>query len=409
MFLCFTSYSQSNSYQTKAFTPKIKTIQIFQRGWQMSYPIIELNSDSRVELRFDELVDDAKNYTYKIVHCNADWTKSDISEFDYLEGFQENQLENYEFSLNANIMYVHYNLEIPNEDIKLKISGNYIIEVLDEDSNIVVTARFCVVEQTIEILGAVKRCRFDKSETHQKFDFKINPKDLEVSNAFSELKVVVAQNNRWSTALKNLKPVFIRDKFLIYEYDEDKGIFPGNNEFRKFDITNLTFNGLQIKNIDKRGANHFVELYADPIKQYKDYEFVNDINGKTLIKVHNREDSHVGADYVYVDFKLPYIRKRADGDFYVIGNFNNWQCDSLNKLTFNYDENAYKLRMFLKQGYYNYMYAFKNKEGEIINFLTEGSHDETENDYLIYVYYRGFADRYDKLVGFALFNNIKKI
>ena len=115
------------------------------------------------------------------------------------------------------------------------------------------------------------------------------------------------------------------------------------------------------------------------------------------------------SDYVYVHFNLPYSVPQVDGDFYVCGALSNWECNVENRMTYNFETKTYELELLLKQGYYNYEYAFV-REGSLFPDATfiEGSFFETENDYVVYVYLSTFTSRYDRLIGFQFLNSVRK-
>jgi hypothetical protein len=66
--------------------------------------------------------------------------------------------------------------------------------------------------------------------------------------------------------------------------------------------------------------------------------------------------------------------------------------------------------MLLKQGWYNYEFEFL-KNGEQIGTTGpfEGNHYETENDYVVLIYYRNPRERYDRLIGSAIQNTLNRI
>jgi hypothetical protein len=87
------------SYRDEVFADNIMTVQLHVKGWEMSYPVIELGSRDELVLSFDDLDGDIKNYQYTIIHCNADWTRSTLFQSDYMDGFYENPLDNYRLIL----------------------------------------------------------------------------------------------------------------------------------------------------------------------------------------------------------------------------------------------------------------------------------------------------------------------
>ncbi|MCX6258950.1 MAG: DUF5103 domain-containing protein [Bacteroidia bacterium] len=398
-------------YTDHIYKNNIKTAEIYREGWELSYPYIELNSADKIKLSFDDLDGGTKNYWYKLIHCDADWEPSDINYSDCIDGFEFNQINDNKFSFNTLCQYTHYNLSIPNDDVKLKISGNYIIEVLEDfdETKIVLTRKFYVVEYRMVVDAEVKRASLiDLKKTHQEVDFTIN-KDASVSDPYGEIKVFLLQNNRWDNAISGLKPVFIKDNQLIYNYNEEN-TFAGGCEFRYFNCNSVRFQSERVKGIVYEPPYYHFNLLPDPKLTFNVYSYHEDINGKFQVDVENGDDKEREADYVNVTFTLPYDAPVVKGNIYVSGSFTFWNFDTLNQMKYDYVEKAYKLTLFLKQGYYNYQYLYV-KDGTTTGdvSLTEGSHYETENDYIILVYFHDVSIRYDKLTGLKIVNSLKKL
>ena len=122
-------FNKKYTYIDKIFKKNIKTVLCFQKNQNLSIPIINLKSDEKISLIFDDHNDNMSNYFYKIIHCNANWLKSDLMESDYIDGFFKNEIYDYELSFNTIKKYINYNLELPNENVDFLKSGNYIIAV----------------------------------------------------------------------------------------------------------------------------------------------------------------------------------------------------------------------------------------------------------------------------------------
>ena len=106
---------------------------------------------------------------------------------------------------------------------------------------------------------------------------------------------------------------------------------------------------------------------------------------------------------------MPFDNPTPEGNFYVLGKLTNWKLDKVNRMTYNYKRFGYECNLYVKQGYYNYLYAFlkdKSKAGD--ETLMEGNHWETENDYTIYVYHRQRGTFYDQLVGVKRLNSVRR-
>jgi hypothetical protein len=378
----------------------------------MSYPVIELGGKEELILSFDDLDGDVKNYQYIILLCNADWTPSSLFQADYIDGFHENQLDNYRFSFNTFIPYTHYSLSIPNHDVSLKLPGNYIIKVykdFDQD-RVVLTRRFMISESRVSINARVHRpqlpMRFD---SHQQITFSLLHRDLPVIDPYSELQVYLVQNGRQDTAIKGIKPMFIRPGEIVYEHEE-RLVFPAGNEFRNFDTKSLRYQTEFLRNIDFFGGFNHVELHPSLPRQFSRYFSHHDINGRFLIRNEEGRNPSVDADYVMVYFTLPWEVPIDNGNVYVLGALSDWDFKSSNQMTYNYEARAYELSMLLKQGYYNYQFAYIQDGASVADAsLFEGNFFETENDYFIMVYHRPPGSRHDRLVGTRQVNSRNQV
>src|SRR3990172_2462469 len=275
-------------FENYIYKDNIKTALLHKEGWQLSFPVIELNSNEKVKLSFDDLDAGTKNYYYTIIHCSADWEPSEIRETEYIEGFTENQISDYKYSFNTMQNYTHYNLIIPNEDISITKSGNYLLKVfLNKDpENVVLSGRFMVVDRKVTIQAKVKQATSvnDRNYKHE-IDFTIIHTGYDIADPYGDIKVIITQNDRWDNAIKNLKPLFVRNNELIYDHDEDN-VFPAGNEYRHFDIKSLRYQSERIKKIMYEQSdtlpvkkNH-VYLLDDESRSFKRYSTDRDINGK---------------------------------------------------------------------------------------------------------------------------------
>lgn len=389
----------------------IKTSRCYKTGWEMSLPIIDLNSDETVYIEFDDFKNEIRDFYYEIRHCDANWDFSDLPEYEYIEGFNLNAISNYNYSFNTLIPFIHYSLEIPNQDVELKVSGNYILFVYDtyEKDNLVFSKTFRVYEPLVSIEASAHQAKvIDYMETSHEVDVTVDIGELQVSDPYAEIKLTIQQNNRRDNAIEDLKPLFIKDNLLIYDYDREN-LFNGLSEFRYFDIKSIRYQSEKIAKIDyKNNVNH-IYLYADEKRTFKRYLYEQDINGKYIIEIQEADEESVEADYVWVYFTLFFEEPILTGNLYVAGELFDWNFTTNNRMNYNFEKKAYELKALLKQGYYNYLYAFleDNKHEADFTFI-EGNHFQTENDYIIYVYQRDLSYNYDKLVGYKIVNSIMK-
>ncbi|WP_320019830.1 DUF5103 domain-containing protein [Labilibaculum manganireducens] len=398
-------------YFNEIIKKSIHTVQMHPVNWELTEPIIELNGDNQLLFSFDDITENIQDYSYKIIHCTSDWHNSGLSEFDFIDGFTENQIQDYEHSFTTNIGFIHYSLKIPNNEIQLKLSGNYILEIYEDfdPEKVIIRQRFMLLDSKVEIKGDVKHpIAIDLRETHQEVDFSILHPNFNIDNPHADLQVVLTQNGRLDGSEKNLKPLFIRKNELVFDY-EMENVFPGGNEFRNFDLKSLRYQTRYIKEITKENEQTNVLLTAGNNRHFKQYIYEQDLNGRFLIDVQERDEPSTEADYCNVTFWLPFDNEIKHGDLYVYGNFCNWTCSDKNKMEYDFDTGSYRKTIFLKQGYYNYQYALleNGKKTPDLTYI-EGSHWETENNYVIYVYYHDIALNYDMLIGCQTLNSTAK-
>jgi len=394
----------------RVIQPNIKTILFHRNGWDMSPPLLTLNTDEKLKLSFDDLDGDFKEYIYTIIHCDANWESSELRKDEYIDGYYEDYIYNYSTSLNTIVPFTHYELIFPTDDLVPKLSGNYILKVfLEKEDSLYFTRRFMLMEPKVSIEGKVKQATMLQDRNYkQEVDFSIHTGGYRIVNPYKDLKVILQQNGRWDNTITNLKPkMIISDKF-DYDYDTEN-VFDGGNEFRTFDIKSLTYYTEFIKRIENTNIGYEVYLQDGERKTFTIYKTEDDINGQMKIKTEDFQITETEAEYVNVHFFLPYSVPMVDAEIYIIGQLTDWRFSDESKMTYDYKRKGYVKTMLLKQGYYNYHYILKYHNQIIgdVSFI-EGSHSETENTYTIYVYNRELGAMYDMLIGVKHLNSLSE-
>ncbi len=399
-------------YSDNVFDNRIKTVLLHREGWELSYPIIGLKSDDRLLLKFDLLGDNIETFCYTIIHCSKDWEESDIFRNDYTDGFDDNPVEEYRTSFNTTINYIHYSLAIPNEKMTIKLSGNYILKVFPEGrpGEPVLTRRFMVTEDAVSISADVHRPRMTSaSNSSQQVDFTIRYQGDNIRDPRNNIYSFILQNGRWDRIASNLVPDFIGNNELRYSSLSENNIFPGGNEFRYFDIKSIRYQSEYVKSIDFLDRDYHVRLTPSENREFKPYFYWQDFNGRYIVAYQEGRNPDTDADYVNVYFSLPSKNPVPGGKLFVSGAFSNWTLNENNLMVYNPASSSYESIILLKQGWYNYEYAFLPEGSETTVTKFEGDHYETENDYTILVYYRNPRDRYDRLAGSLTLNTLNRI
>ena len=390
-------------YADHIYKSSIHTVQLYKKGAVLSYPVLSLNSSVPLQLSFDDLSEDPGEYSYKIIHCEDDWTPSNITMSDYIDGFDYQDIQKYEYSFNTLVSYIHYSIDFPNEDLKILLSGNYLLVVFEnhDEEQVVLTRRFWVVENQIVVEGTVKPSNLPVyKKTHQQVELTIKYGNLNTngSNISQYLNVVIVPNNRWALKREHFQPTFIKDNALVYQYN-DSMLFPGYNEYRYFETKSERYKSMNVSTITYRPPYYHFYLFPDQVRNFKQYTYHKDINGQYVVDVQEADNPATEADYVYVHFLLPYAVPLDDGDIYLSGAMVDWEKSETSKMKYDMTQKAYVKDLLLKQGHYNYCYTFwKNGSARPDDMLIEGSYYETTNDYWVYVYYKNPTERYTRLM-----------
>ena len=399
-------YYQQNHlrYSDFIYQSDIQSVLLFREGWEMTRPVITLNSDEQLHLAFDDITGVLDNINATFVHCTSDWQPSDLGYPEFVDGLMEDFVVEYDYSRNTRQRYIHYDYVFPNENIKFTKSGNYLLLVYrnGDQEDLLLTRRFLVRENRVTVVPEIKPAtNVDDRRYKQEVDFSIrHNSNYPLTNPYVDVKVVLLQNFRWDNAKTKMKPVFAKNNELIYD-DDEINVFNGGNEFRPLDFKDIGYYTAQVARLERKGDENYIYLNTDKKRTFQVYLDQQDINGRRLITIDDRNTvGAVDADYGYVHFTLAYHELIPKGDLYVFGELSDWACRTKNKMVFNPEKQVYECTLFLKQGYYNYAYALiRDGEQEADLSFIEGSHSQTENEYTILVYHRSVTDDYERLVG----------
>lgn len=389
--------------RNEIFVSNIASLQVVANdNWQSPLPIITLDGikgDEKVNISFDELSHLYHRYSYIIEHCEADWSPSqELIESDYMEGFASgNTIDEYEQSVNTNTQYTHYSLTIPNDRCRPKMSGNYTVTIIDEEDNAqILKACFLVTEQTMKSeMTQTSNTDIDINKSHQQISMKLNFGSNRVTSPNTQIKTVVLQNGRWDNAVKNAQPQYVKTDGLVWDHNR-KLIFPGGNEYRKFETLDPTHPTMGIERVSWDGNAYHAWTFTDEPRP--NYLYDEDADGVFCIRNSDNVENDIESEYILTHFTLK--TSRQPGEVFINGSMTQDRFDNKFRMTWNENDGLYEAVVPLKQGYYNYQYLTRNVDGSITVLPSEGSFYQTENSYQLLVYFRGQGERTDRLVNY---------
>ncbi|WP_242155386.1 DUF5103 domain-containing protein [Aestuariivivens sediminis] len=391
-FLVFTQVQEVNP------PDYIKTIYFKGNTPESQLPVLKLGE--YLVLEFDALNGNEDDYYYKITHYDFDWTPSKLVQSEYMDGFDNQRIRNYENSFNTYQIYSHYKLTIPNKQTrKLKVSGNYLISIFDSYGDLVFSRKFMIYEPKANVGVTLKRSRdLRYIDQKQRVEIVISPINMLLNNPKQTVNTLIVQNNNLNTAINNLKPQFTVGNQLIYKYDIESS-FWGGNEYLFFENKDVRAANTGVEAIELKDIYHNY-LFTNFERASRPYTYNPDINGNYLILNIDADNPAIEADYVWVHFSLLPNASFKNKSIHIYGNFNNYSIDDSTKLVYDEYTDHYHGALLLKQGFYNYKYVAVSDENRMLDEgLVSGNFYQTENNYKVLVYYRDLGARYDKIIG----------
>ena len=389
----------------RSYEPTIKSVMLYPNGayanpsQKFLVPAVLFLNDGNKQLilEFDDLSEGNDYFFAKILHCNADWTRSNLRDLEFLSDYNEFPLNNWAYSSNTREGYVHYTYNVP----AVKIPGNYVLAIYrnNDINQVVLTHRFMVVENRVVVKANLERPLSPGARNEaQRVTFTVDYNNLDATNPRTQFSVLVRQNRRWDVTRKP-QPSQIREgnSMLLYQPLDETLDFPGGNEFRWFETRNLNFPGQNVGNIKLATDRVDAYILEEKSRGGLAYGQIPDYNGGYIPRI-SGDIGITEGDYLHSHFLLN--SDSLAGAIYVVGDFNNWRANEESRMRYN-GKGGYEADLLLKQGWYNYQYLYK---GEPSNpWRLEGSHFATENDYEIFVYYRPLGSIQDLLVGYTSF------
>lgn len=392
------------AYRTAVFHSDIRSLQVLVDGDGLAVPVVELDGSEVLSVEFDELSYVNSQFYYRIVHCNADWETSDLSGMEYLDGFDGGVIDDYEYSVNTTVNYIHYSLVLPNEDVRVMRSGNYAVIVArdgDFDDGVVATACFSVVEPLARLDAGVSGATMvELNGGYQQLSVKADVSEVGSTSVMTDFVLVVRQNDRRDTEQLLTAPTFLNGSVAEYSNRREL-VFEGGNQYRSVDFSSRYTYGGGIDRIEYADDGYHVVLESMSSRAGMSVADNRDVFGGFVINVQGSEYDATEADYMWVHFyyeaDVPYL----DGELCLLGGMTSSVPEGGCVLRYDSEARAYRGMLRLKQGGYNFVFGLRTADGKLSLKTTEGLSWRTQNRYDLYLYYRPFGARYDRLVSYS--------
>jgi len=386
---------------TAIFNPAFRTLQTKVNGSDRLPPVIMMGCDDELTIGFDELASDRRYMRYELLHCNAQWKPDELLSPEYVDGFNEGVIDEYSFSRATLVQYVHYELRLPNEDMRVKLSGNYLVRVYDEQSpdETLLQVAFSVCEPLMDVKAYVSsRTDVDYNDRHQQLTIAVDVKGTRVNNMLTDVIVTVEQNGRRDNAVALDHPVRIAGSVAWWEHVPAL-IFDAGNEYRRMETVSTNYPGMGVASIDYVDPLYHVTLNTDASRAGLPYSYDSTQKGRFRIREYNSDYPDTEADYLMTHFTLE-MPELINTDIFLDGDFTSRRFAPESRMVYNRATGLYECAVLLKQGAYDYQYLtvpyglLRGSTAQV-----EGDFYQTANEYMVKVYLREPGSRYDRMVG----------
>ncbi|AIN73314.1 DUF5103 domain-containing protein [Flavobacterium psychrophilum] len=402
VFLLFLSILLMNSVIGQTISETIPPFNIktvtFTQNTNNVIPVFKLGEP--FQLSFDDLFGTEEDYYYTIAQYNYNWTPTLLSKNEYLNGNDNQRIQDYENSFNTLQIYSHYRLNFPNNYTQITKSGNYLVSIFNSNKEIIFTKKIIIYEELVDVPMQVKRARnvTDNKYKHN-LEFSIKSNSILFQNPVQNVKIILLQNGKWDNAIVNIKPQYTIGNDLIFKYDKETQFFAGN-EYLYFDNKEIRVATNTIAKVNSNTGLYNSHLYTDSARKYKSYSYYPDINGNFKIRNLTAQNNDIEADYSWIYFTLFAINAPASTNIYITGMFNNNTISPENKMDYNTNKGVFEKAILIKQGFTNYNYTILDSQNNISDKdPIDGNFYETENQYTAIVYYRQNGELYDRVIG----------
>jgi hypothetical protein len=383
------------------FGQNIQSIQLFNPQTNDETPVIKFGE--QLVLSFDDLTNASEIYRYTIKHYDRNWNDDNLFFTQFATGSLNGLLDQFQYSFNTLQAYTHYKLTFPNDKIQPKISGNFeLIVYKDSADRPLFKRRFYLVEDAATVALNISRIADAKNPNiNQRVEVKATSKGGDLSSNVNSMTLNVMQNNNPNVVVNNLKPSATLGNQLLFQ--QMNLTFPGNNEFYYFDNKNMNMAADMVSATElKDGVN---QTYLHPVWAFPlNYQYQPDVNGAWYYRRNDlglERNAEREADYSWVYFSLD--SDPVDKEIHVLGGFNDFKPSKENQMQYDAANKKYVAKIFLKQGFYNYILATKESNGSLNFGEINGNFWQTENLYQAFLYYAPFGRNYDGLMGYGEF------
>jgi len=372
---------------------QIRSVQLFKNNNPNSAPVLELNSNDKLQLRFDYLNVSSKQFVITFSHHNFDWSSSSLAPSDITEGIRRIYLDAGIVNSSNRPIYRSYTAVLPNEQVSFLRSGNYMLRVEDADTGfLVMTLPFFIFENEGSIESSVQFLPSPQQNLralHRPVNRYKIPESIEQPQF--NLLFRIAQNRFWGRAKTPGEIDFSNPGSVMFEMEQEHA-FIADYYFHPLFVSDVSLSNPRVIDV-------FPEEIPLRIMLKDDTANLANLSGRTLPNsAFGLPDKNSDSEYLNIVFSLDAEDTHKAGDsVYLVGDFTSWAIRSENRLTYNKDTKRWQSSAIVKEGEYKYKYVMV-KENEIDDLIYDPLFERTKQEYHVFVYLQDKNEFYDRLL-----------
>ncbi len=392
------SSSASATVQPELAPPSssVRTVQLYQGDDEQSLPVTSMTGGDGLTLEFDLLEEEGRPLSVYFQHADRTWRR-DLSPGQTLESFQDDRLMEYRSSRGTDVSYVHYQYRFPNDEIRFRISGNYILRVTERgrrDSVLFEQPFFVTEEEGGLQLGAEAFPVPGQQQPSLRPRARFAPPSAIQGDPFGHT-VCFVRNGRLADTRCEDRPLLVRQPKLEFELDRDRAYAPATAEY-----------GLDLSTLRPTAQIARVERTPPPIRVFLDPDYARfteasrgpSLNGQTVVRgaLSAQADPSLTAEYVETTFAfVPSGETPYGSPLVVAGSFSGMDPARGTRMDWNAERGRYEGSVLLKQGRHQYFYSTSDPS---LAEEVRRTQSRRANTYTAFVYYRDAQYNTDRLL-----------
>lgn len=371
---------------------EIQSIRLHPKNRPGLPPVIKLNSQEKLVLSFDYLSEQNQQFRIEVSHRTKNWEESAIGPSTYLDSFFQTYIQESQQSFSRRPTYQHVEYEFPNNQLMPKVSGNYLLEIYSYDGGeLLFSMPFFVSEDTGNAQIQIEKLfaqRDDGRSLDQLFSSYRYPPFVDFPQF--DLSISFVQNQFWGRT-REAEFLDTSSPGEINGHIGRDNAFIGNYEFKALDLRTFDVDGQEIIEYQPEVTPPRIILRRDVQRLDVDSRF---FPGEDFgIPLDDR-----GSEYAQVEFSLETDTTiPLSSNIYIVGHFNNWMINDLNRMSYNQEEKMWKGRALIKQGQYAYKYVLV-QNGSISDLALDQGFLSSQQEYLTFVYFKDPSQNFDRIL-----------